>query len=301
MLRRLTGILVVAAGLSGAAEDPVQWTFAFDAKSAAPGSHALGRLVAKVDAGWHVYSLTTPKGGPIPTTVSLAENPAVASFKVYQPKPERKFDPNFQLDTETFADQAVLLLDVEFKKDAPPGPAELTAQVRYQCCNDRECLPPKRKSATAAVTIDPAAKPGIISIPPGYAEVNIPATGASVATGTANPPAPVTTTPASQGLSLFLLTAFLGGVAAIFTPCVFPMIPFTVSYFMNRQLRQAARWSGAGRRLLRSESSYCSPARPAHQGHRGTDRSGQARKQPVGERLHRTGVHRVRVEPAGRV
>src|SRR5579864_7882812 len=157
MFRRLTGILVVAAGLSGAAEDPVQWTFQFDAKSAAPGSHALGRLVAKVDPGWHVYSLTTPKGGPNPTTVTLAENPAVASFKVYQPKPERKFDPNFQLDTETFADQAVLLLDVEFKKDAAAGPAELTAQVRYQCCNDRLCLPPKRKSAPAAVTIDPTA------------------------------------------------------------------------------------------------------------------------------------------------
>jgi thiol:disulfide interchange protein len=232
MFLRLSGILVVAAGLSGAAEDPVQWTFQFEAKSAAPGSHALGRLVAKVDRGWHVYSLTTPKGGPNPTTVSLAENPAVAGFKVYQSKPERKFDPNFQLDTETFADQAVLLLDVEFKKDAPRGPVELTAQVRYQCCNDRECLPPKRKSAAATVTIDPAAKAGTISIPPGYTEVKPPPAGAAVATANQSGP---TTVPESQGFSLFLLTAFLGGVAAIFTPCVFPMIPFTVSYFLNRQ------------------------------------------------------------------
>src|SRR5579864_3861119 len=233
MFRRLTGILVVAAGLSGAAEDPVQWTFQFDAKSAAPGSHALGRLVAKVDPGWHVYSLTTPKGGPNPTTVTLAENPAVASFKVYQPKPERKFDPNFQLDTETFEGQAVLLLDVKFKKDAAAGPTELTAQVRYQCCNDRECLPPKRKSAAAAVAIDPAAKAGTISIPPGYTEVSTSAAGAAAAA--VNAPAPAATPPASEGFSLFLLTAFLGGVAAIFTPCVFPMIPFTVSYFLNRQ------------------------------------------------------------------
>jgi len=234
MFCRLTGILVAAAGLSVAAEDPVQWTFAFEAKSAAPGSHALGRLVAKVDPGWHVYSLTTPKGGPIPTTVSLAENPAVAGFKVYQPKPERKFDPNFQLDTETFADQAVLLLDVEFKKDAPPGAAELSAQVRYQCCNDRLCLPPKRKSAAAAITIDPAAVARTISIPPGYAVVSTPAAGGAVAAA-AGTPTPATPTSASQGFSLFLLTAFLGGVAAIFTPCVFPMIPFTVSYFLNRQ------------------------------------------------------------------
>src|ERR1700680_2723502 len=192
MFRRLSGILVVAAGLSGAAEDPVQWTFQFEAKSAAPGSHALGRLVGNVDPGWHVYSLTTPKGGPIPTTASLAENPAVAGFKIYQPKPERKLDPSFGLDTETFADKVVLLLDVEFKKNAPPGPSELTAQFRYQCCNDRECLPPKRKSAAATIMIDPAAVAGTISIPPGYTEVSTPAAGASVAA--ANTPAPVTPT-----------------------------------------------------------------------------------------------------------
>ena len=96
------------------------------------------------------------------------------------------------------------------------------------------CLPPKRKSAAATITIDPAAK----------------AAGdrrSRPATRCANPlrrhRRHCSPTPAPRqrrrrnpsGFGLFLLTAFGAGLAAIFTPCVFPMIPFTVSYFVNRQ------------------------------------------------------------------
>ena len=211
------------------AEDPVQWTLTFEAKSAPPGSHVLAKFAAKIEPGWHLYSLTTPKGGPIPTTSSLLDNPMVAGFKILQPKPERKLDPNFQIDTETFANEVVLLYDVELKKDAAAGPAEITAQVRYQCCNDRLCLPPKRKSASATITIDPAATAQAISIPPGYTDVQL-----ALAAATAPSPAPVAPATQSSGFGLFLLTAFGAGLAAIFTPCVFPMIPFTVSYFINR-------------------------------------------------------------------
>ena len=211
------------------AEDPVQWTLTFEAKSAPPGSHVLAKFAAKIEPGWHLYSLTTPKGGPIPTTSSLVDNPMVAGFKILQPKPERKLDPNFQIDTETFANEVVLLYDVELKKDAAAGPAEITAQVRYQCCNDRLCLPPKRKSASATITIDPAATAQAISIPPGYTDVQL-----ALAAATAPSPAPVAPATQSSGFGLFLLTAFGAGLAAIFTPCVFPMIPFTVSYFINR-------------------------------------------------------------------
>src|SRR6202034_1406848 len=72
-----------------------------------------------------------------------------------------------------------------------------------------------------------------ISIPAGYTLVS-PTTPPPAAPQTAAPGAPIT--PAqSPGFGLFLLTAFAAGLAAIFTPCVFPMIPFTVSYFLNRQ------------------------------------------------------------------
>src|SRR5260370_26499843 len=169
-MRRLFAAFFLALVAAFGAQDPVQWTLTFEPKSAAPGSHVLAKFAAKIEPGWHLYSLTTPKGGPNPTTSGLVDSPVLSGFKLYQPKPERKLDPNFQIDTETFADEVVLLFDVELKKDATAGPAEITAQVRYQCCNDRLCLPPKRKSVSATITIDPAAATQAIAIPAGYSE-----------------------------------------------------------------------------------------------------------------------------------
>src|ERR1019366_794162 len=87
--------------------DPVKWTLESDVSKAPPGSTVALRLTAHLDEGWHLYSSTTPKGtadnpGPNPTTLGLADHPALNSNTIYQPKPERKFDPNFNLNTETF-------------------------------------------------------------------------------------------------------------------------------------------------------------------------------------------------------
>ena len=231
MARRvLAGTIFLAAGLFGAAPDPVQWTLSFDSKSVRPGEHVLAKFEAKVDSPYHVYSLTTPKGGPNPTTVSIADNPAVAGFKVYEPKPERKFDPNFQLDTETYESEVAVLIDIELKKDAPAGPLEITAQARYQCCTDKICLPPKRKSSTASINVDAGAPVAAFTIPAGYID-----TSTATAATSALAPAPAKPAPANTNVGVFLLTTFLAGLAAIFTPCVFPMIPFTVSYFLNQK------------------------------------------------------------------
>jgi thiol:disulfide interchange protein len=232
MTRLLAVFFLALASLFGAAEDPVQWTLAFDAKAAPPGSHVLAKFTGTIQPHWHVYSLTTPPGGPNPTTAKIADNPAVAGFKIYQPKPERKLDPSFGIDTETFSEQYVLLFEIELKKDSAAGPADITANVRYQTCKDTVCLPPKRKSATASLTIDPSAKTQAINIPSGYILITVPGVTPAPAPAAASTSAPIT--PAQPALGLFLLTAFAAGLAAIFTPCVFPMIPFTVSYFLNR-------------------------------------------------------------------
>lgn len=238
------GFLVAGAFLltsNAFAQDPVKWTLASDTAKAAPGAKVVLKLTATLEDGWHLYSLTTPKGGPIRTTASLAENPAIESAKLYQPKPERKFDPNFKIDTETFAKEIVFWIEAQVKKDAPAGPADLTAQVRYQTCSSTMCLPPKKKTAGFTLTIDPSAPPiAAFVVPAGYTEVN---SGASQSpTGASETPATETTKPTQdgqisglgvQGLPAFLLTAFGLGLASIFTPCVFPMIPITVSFFLN--------------------------------------------------------------------
>src|SRR6202041_1379473 len=84
--RFLAGFFVVLISALAAPQDPVQWKLTFDSQTAPPGSKILRHLTGKIEPGWHLYSGTTPRP-PIATTALLAENPVVAGFKTYQPKP----------------------------------------------------------------------------------------------------------------------------------------------------------------------------------------------------------------------
>ena len=186
------------------------------------------RLTAKIEPGWHLYSLTIPKD-LYPTKLTLVDNPAVDSYTVYQPPPVRAMDPNLKEMVETYSNQAEFWIPATLKSDAA-GPVELTAQVRYRACDDKQCLNPRTKTATfkltaaaAAPAIDPFAAPaGYIEVKPGAPPVERVTEKASAAS-------------AQQGIVAFALTAFGFGLAAIFTPCVFPMIPITVSFFLNQR------------------------------------------------------------------
>ncbi len=151
--------------------DPVQWSLALKQASVKPGGTVLAALTATIQPGWHMYSMTTPLGGPNPTTVTLADNPAVASVKVFQPKPDRQMDTAFKLETETFEKQLPLVLEITAKPDAAPGSVNLEAQVRYQACQNTLCLPPKRKVAKTSLKVDPSATSAPIKIATGYTEV----------------------------------------------------------------------------------------------------------------------------------
>lgn len=180
-----------------------------------------------------MYSPTTPKpgptGGPIPTTIEIEENAAVAAATLYYPAPERKFDPNFNLDTETYEKQVKFYFKVDLAKDSAAGKAEITAKMRYQLCTDTECLPPRRVTAAAELMIDRAAAAGGAAVPAGWSELR---PGASEAPAAA--PVAAQGQAAAQPMGSFLLVAFGFGLAAIFTPCVFPMIPITLSFFLNQ-------------------------------------------------------------------
>ena len=237
-------LTTLVAATPGFAEklDPAKWSLELDATAVAPGSKILAQLKANIEPGWHLYSLTTPAGGPIATTVRVADNAAVSGFRVFQPEPKRIFDTNFNLELQTYEGQPVFLIEVETKKDAAPGATQIIAEARYQVCNDRLCLPPRARQAAASLTIDAGAKAAAVEIPSGYTEF-VP--GAPVAPKTA--PAPAGD---ARDLGLFLLTAFGFGLAAIFTPCVFPMIPITMSFFLNRP-------SGSRRESITQALIFC--------------------------------------------
>ncbi|HWB87344.1 MAG TPA: cytochrome c biogenesis protein CcdA [Bryobacteraceae bacterium] len=224
-VRSCTAILslfVFSAAAFAQKPDQVKWSLALDPATAPPGARVLARLTGHIEPGWHLYSLSTAEA--IPTTIQLAPNAVVESYKVLQPPPRRQFDKNFNAETETFENQVVFILDLALKKDAPAGPVDLAVTARYQTCNDRLCIPPVRRTSQATLTVDPASAAVSVSIPPGYA---LPQPGRHSA--------PLAPAPQDQGWIPFLLVAFGFGLAAIFTPCVFPMIPITMSYFLNRK------------------------------------------------------------------
>jgi thiol:disulfide interchange protein DsbD len=182
-----------------------------------------------------MYSVTTPKpgptGGPNQTTIRLADSPAVAAQQLYFPAPERKYDPNFQIETETYKKSIKFYFNSKLADTTPPGALELTAQMRYQLCNDKQCLPPKKVTATTTLTVDAGAAKTAVQIPSGWTLFQ-PRNDEQGLAGGAIPPKNASTQ--NQGLGAFLLLAFGFGLASIFTPCVFPMIPITMSFFLNQ-------------------------------------------------------------------
>jgi thiol:disulfide interchange protein DsbD len=185
-----------------------------------------------------MYSFTPVKNANIPSTLKL-DGAAIAEFKLLQPTPKRALDPSFNKELESYEGTVVFLVRLQLKKDAAAGPSQVTLRPRYQVCDATHCIPPVTKSATATLNVDAAAGAAAPAIPAGYAE---PAS------------APVETTGSGQATSAdlapFLAVAFGFGLLTIFTPCVFPMIPITMSFFLNRQ-------SGSRRESVTQAIVFC--------------------------------------------
>jgi thiol:disulfide interchange protein len=227
---RALGLLISIAGIAAAQRlDPVKWSLSIEPASAAPGSKLVAHLTAVIEPGWHLYGLSTPAPSQ-PTKIQLTGNPLSDKLTIYNQEPKRAFDQNFNIETQTYEGKAEFLLESSLQPNAPAGPAELTAQLRYNVCDATRCLPPAKRTATASLNIDPKAAPQAISIPAGFSEFKPGAPTSAAQT----PSAPK---PASQGVGAFLLLAFGAGLLAIFTPCVFPMIPITMSFFLNKEQR----------------------------------------------------------------
>ncbi len=155
-----------------------------------------------------------------------------SAFTIFEPPAVRKFDPSFNTDTETYEGSQVFFARIELKKDLQPGPVTISFVPRYQTCSGTQCIPPRTREVSATLNVVASAPAAAINIPAGYIEAKQEARKAVVASSAAA---------ADGGLGGFLVLAFGFGLAAIFTPCVFPMIPITMSYFVGQRggLRQA--------------------------------------------------------------
>jgi thiol:disulfide interchange protein len=241
-MRAAVLLFVSACALAQAPPELVKWEFTAQPSTAPPGATVLVRATARIESGWHLYSASSPAG--IPATFELAPTAPADRLQVFQLPPKRAFDPNFGSDTETFENETAFLLEIGLKKDAPAGTAGLPLKLRYQTCNDTKCVP-ARWSGTVPLTIDPAATASAPVIPAEYRPLPL-----GPARNETSIPSRDQRERSSQGLTAFLIVAFGFGLASLFTPCVFPMIPITMSYFLNRK-------SGGRRDAVMQATVFC--------------------------------------------
>ena len=132
--------------------DPINWKIKTESlpSQIGAGTKFDVQVVAKIDAGWHLYSPEQPAGGPIPTRLTLPEN---QKFKLVgeleSPPPQVVFDTNFNVDTQFYEGEALFTLPVEAANDVLPGKQTLTVAAFFQTCNETKCLPPRAVRLTA--------------------------------------------------------------------------------------------------------------------------------------------------------
>ena len=218
-----------------------------------PGDFFEIKVEATIDAGWHLYSATQPPGGPYPTRFTLISGePLQLVGAVKQSAPTSEFDPNFGIRTEFFSAGADFWIPLRAATNAKPGEYEARIQVVYQVCNDQICLPPTKVPIPFKVAIEqetslassPAAAVSRAGSLQKGATVKESGPATPPAGGPASEPPAAQTAPAqpsgteaeiqqarSRGFWPFLWLAMSMGAISLATPCVFPMIPITVSYF----------------------------------------------------------------------
>ncbi|KRO68726.1 MAG: hypothetical protein ABR88_07175 [Cryomorphaceae bacterium BACL7 MAG-120322-bin74] len=228
--------------------EPVSWKTSV--KRADDGSVQL-IADARIEGTWHMYSRTSGDDGPIPTAFAFTPNPRLTLQGEWsEPKPHTEFSKQFNRDLAYFEKQARFV-----QKATVEGLAALTivAEVSFQVCNDEMCLFPeyipltfKIPAGKNAASADEggmpteeqmvadgseASKERTMSESDAIAAVNSPVDQSPI------PPADETVM--TQGTWSIFLEGMGWGFLALVMPCIFPMIPLTVSFFLKQSKTRA--------------------------------------------------------------
>jgi len=197
-MRKLILLLLLPIVVFGQVKNVVKWT---NSSKQVSDDEFILEFVATIDEGYHLYSQDLEEGGPLPTkfTFQNLENFELIG-EVQEPVPESEFQEAFNMKVNYFSDKVVFTQRVKLIKFVK----EIKAEVRFMACNDEECTPPL------------------------YKDISFDLVPESVVTQ-----AESTQVSGSSSLLSIFITSFVGGLLALLTPCVFPMIPLTVSFFLK--------------------------------------------------------------------
>lgn len=258
----ITALFVVAACLPSYGQQPVSFTV--QQKQLSP--HQLEVIfTGKIADGWHVYSTGLPAGGPTSATlhVEQAKGAKLEGGLRAQGKEINAFDRTFGMQLRYFEHQVVFTQ--RFQLTGPS--AKVKGYLEYGTCNDQMCMPPqtvefeavgagaepskkdkskeeskdesKEESKNKTSSDNPqevvAVVENAVSSDSLLSDSASSQTPDSLFSATSFPSLPTgqNESEASGAWSLFLM-GFLGGLLALFTPCVWPVIPMTVSFFLKR-------------------------------------------------------------------
>lgn len=230
--------------------DPVKWKSAIKMTDATNG---VVTFTATVDAGWHVYGTHLPSGGPEPTSVQW-NNQGVKLVGGLTPSKaaHKQHDETFDMDLSWWTGSVTL----SQKFTVTAKEYKIEGSIRYMACDDENCTPPKSetfsfKGTAAQAPVAETVQAPTANAPTADTAATLAQPVAAVGTpdsAVASPThdqlwAPVTAIEgdnadvediADRSLWYIFWACFLGGLLALLTPCVWPMIPMTVSFFLKK-------------------------------------------------------------------
>ena len=243
MKKITTFLLLMCLAVAGFAQvlNPATWSYSVE-------SHGTTEVdlvfTCKLDAGWHLYSQYTDPAGPIAIEFTFDNsNDYMRVGNVSEPKPHEEYDETFGCKVRSFTGRVVFRQKI-MRKSAKAF--KVTGSLYYQLCNDGSCIAPDDKPFAInvpALSAAEAAAAEAVAAQEQEAVEEVPDTAAAIAEADT---AQAVLAPANEddgtgehgdkpkkGLLGIFFGALLGGILTMFTPCVFPMIPMTVNFFMH--------------------------------------------------------------------
>ena len=189
--------------------------------SSRPGEVAHVLIKASMDDEWHIYALENAGEGPVASRIKISGDILDEQGLIEHREPIEKFDEGFGVKTRFFKGTTDFRVPIRIKEDAPIGETTLSVYMLYQVCNESLCYPPAEININASIIIEdgPVRKEFSEFVPKrtvsSSSEINLDDAIAA-------------------GFWSFVLLSISMGFLALLTPCVFPMIPITVSFFTHQ-------------------------------------------------------------------
>lgn len=213
MMRKiiLMAVSLLITATSFAQNNPVSWRYSINDLG-----EDMRQIVieAKIEAGYHLYDMGPYSGGPNATvfTFDIQGDASLVGQVEYLTQPHRAYDPSFDMDVGSFEGSARFSQKIKLS-----GDASVNLNIEWMCCNDVSCIPPTDTDFVINLGDNPAASQK---------------EEAPTSENTSGKDS-------ESSLWILILQAIAWGIAALATPCVFPMIPMTVSFFIKGSSNKA--------------------------------------------------------------